>query len=147
MDAIRRRIPYLVLLLLTIGCGLLSRACPLGWHIWDKSVGDTLYAVVACLLLRLLFPAWPVLPAALLSLAWCYGVEAFKLTGHPADWAASRLSRLILGTTPSWHNIACYTLGIALVALADAGVRGAHPHAQVRQVSCPLQRPRHSPRD
>lgn len=120
MSAIRRGIPYLVLLLLTIACGLLSRAHPVGWYWWDKSLGDALYAAAAYFLLRLLLPARPALLAAVLSLVWCYGVEAFKLTGQPAAWSSSRVSRLILGTTPSWHNIVCYTLAIAIVAAADA---------------------------
>jgi Protein of unknown function (DUF2809) len=123
MDVICRRIPYLALLIGIIAWGLISRACPLGWYLWDKSLGDALYAVAGYLFVRLLAPRARVLVAGAVALAWCYGVETFKLTGWPAAWASWRVSRLVLGSTPSWHNIVCYTLGIATAAVVEVGVR------------------------
>ena len=57
-------------------------------------------------------------------MGFCLAVEAFKFTGLPADRAGWRVSRLALGTTPSWHKLACYLLAIA-VAAATEGIHAA----------------------
>src|ERR1700730_14308530 len=38
---------------ITISLGLMSRLCPIGWPLYDKSLGDVLYAVAAYLFLAL----------------------------------------------------------------------------------------------
>ena len=37
----------------TVALGLLSRLRPLGWFVYDKSLGDALYAIAAYLVLAL----------------------------------------------------------------------------------------------
>ena len=98
---------------------LVSRTCPIGWYPWDKSLGDALYAVAAYLLLRLALPALCVRTAAIMTLGFCLGIEAFKFTGFPGLWSARRLSRLLLGTTPSWHNVLCYALAVVIAAALE----------------------------
>jgi hypothetical protein len=79
-----RRLLYLLALLLAIGLGLTSRTVHVGWYVLDKSLGDALYAVAVYLGLRVLAPRlrprWP----ALVAVAFCLGIELFKLTGLPA---------------------------------------------------------------
>src|ERR1019366_7910445 len=104
----RRRLLYLAALALTVTLALASRSWPIGWYPWDKSLGDALYAVAAYLVLRIALPALRVRTAAMVALGFCLGVEAFKFTGLPAGWSTWRLARLLLGTTPSWHNLRCY---------------------------------------
>jgi hypothetical protein len=117
-----RRLRYLLALLLVIGLGLTSRSIAVGWFVWDKSLGDALYAVAVYLGFRVLAPRlaprWPAL-AAVVS---CLGIELFKFTGLPAAWASWWWSRLVFGTTPSWHNVVCYGVGIVAVAGVDAAV-------------------------
>jgi hypothetical protein len=103
----------LTALAVTVALGLLSRLYPLGWPLYDKSLGDVLYAAAAYLALALALPRWrPVLVAAL-ALAFCLAVESFQATGIPARYAHFGPVRWLLGTTFSWHDIACYGVGVA----------------------------------
>jgi hypothetical protein len=104
---------------ITVALGLLSRLHPLGWWVWDKSLGDVLYAVAAYLVLALvLFRRSPAVVAPL-ALAWCLGVECFQATGVPARFAHLVIVRLLLGSTFSWHDVGCYIVGVAAIAGLD----------------------------
>jgi hypothetical protein len=109
----------LAALAVTVALGLLSRLRPVGWPVYDKSLGDVLYAVAAYLALALLLYRRPQAQVAALALAWCLAVESFKLTGIPARHASLGAVRWLLGTTFSWHNIVCYVGGVALIAGVD----------------------------
>src|SRR3954469_3409502 len=108
----------LAALALTVALGLLSRLRPVGWPPYDKSLGDALYAAAAYLTLALLSRRPPALVAPL-ALALCLAVEGFQATGVPARHAHLGAVRWLLGTTFSWHDVACYVLGVAAVAAAD----------------------------
>ena len=102
-----------------VALGLLSRLWPLGWPVYDKSLGDVLYAVAAYLVLALLLYRWPPRLVAALALALCLAVESFQATGIPARYARFTVVRWVLGTTFSWHDVACYCVGVALIFAAD----------------------------
>ncbi len=106
-------------LVVTVALGLLSRLRPLGWYVYDKSLGDVLYAVAAYLALALLFfrrrPAAVAPPA----LALCLAIEFFQGTGIPGRYARFAAVRWLLGTTFSWHDVACYSVGVAAVGTLD----------------------------
>jgi len=104
-------------LLATIFIGLGSRRVYTGVFLFDKSLGDMAYAAAVFWLLRLArFPtAW----AATASLAVCLAIETFKITGLPAAWSGIPASRLLLGSTPSWHNVLCYAGGIVVATSLD----------------------------
>lgn len=109
----------LAALALTIALGLLSRLHPVGLPLWDKWLGDVLYAVAAYLALALLLiRARPSLVPPL-ALAACFAVEAFKTTGLPARYAEFAAVRWLLGTTFSWYNLMCYVAGVAAVTAVD----------------------------
>jgi hypothetical protein len=116
------RLRYLLALLAVAALGLTTRTVSVGWHVWDKSLGDVLYAIGAYLVLRFLVPRAAPRWAALVAAAFCLSIELFKFTGLPAAWASSRGSRLLFGTTPSWHNVICYAIGVTVVALADVAI-------------------------
>jgi hypothetical protein len=111
----------LIALVVTIALGLLSRLYPLGWSLYDKSLGDVLYAVAAYLALALIFFRWPFRLVAASTLAICLAIEFFKLTSVPlttASWlpSAGRSAQPSPGTTwpaicsawqPWWRWIAC----------------------------------------
>src|SRR5262245_45786083 len=102
----------LAALAFTILLGVLSRLCPVGWWPYDKSLGDVLYAVAAYLALALLFRRRSPALVAVVSLVWCLAVEFFELTDVPVHHAHLGVVRWLLGTTFSWHNLACYVIGV-----------------------------------
>jgi hypothetical protein len=106
-------------LLLTICLGLLSRLFPIGWHSYDKSLGDVLYAVAVYLVLALVFYRTKPVMIACLALVLCVAIECFKLTGIPVDYGDLLIVRWVLGTTFSWHNVGCYGVGVVVIAGVD----------------------------
>ncbi len=103
----------LAALAVTVVLGILSRSRPIGWYPYDKSLGDLLYAVAAYLVLALLLPRRSPTSITALALGLCLAVEVFKLTGIPEQLSHWGIVRWVLGSTFSWHNLACYGLGIA----------------------------------
>jgi hypothetical protein len=106
-------------LILTVALGVASRRYPIGLHLYDKSLGDALYAVAAYLTLALTRPRWRPFLVAVTSLGFCLAVEAFQLTGVPARHAHLGPIRWLLGTQFSWSDIGWYLAGIAGVASVD----------------------------
>jgi hypothetical protein len=111
-------------LAVTVALGLVSRLRPIGIYLYDKSLGDALYAVAAYLALALARPRMAPVKVALLSLAFCLGIELFQLTGIPARVAHVTPLRWLLGTHFSLHDAACYPLGIALILALDLAWHG-----------------------
>src|SRR5262249_13172931 len=109
----------LAALLATVTLGLLSRLCPVGWALYDKSLGDALYAVAAYLALALLLPRRRPRTVAALALGWCLAVESFQATGIPARLAHLPGVPWVLGTTFSWHDVACYVAGVTFALALD----------------------------
>ena len=102
-----------------VALGVLSRLFSIGYALYDKSLGDVLYAVAAYFALSLLYRLRPG-AAAPLALVACLAVECFKLTGLPARWSNLSAVRWLLGTSFAWHNLVCYAAGVALAAVVDA---------------------------
>ena len=109
----------LAALALTIALGVFSRLHPIGLPLYDKSLGDALYAVAAYLGLAVLFFRRSSSFVALLALCWCVAVECFKLTGVSARHADLGSVRWVLGTTFACHNLACYAVGVVVIAVID----------------------------
>jgi hypothetical protein len=131
-DVRRRRVFLLISLCITILLGLTSRRWPIGWSVYDKSLGDALYAVMVYLVIALLAPRTRTITCAIVAVAICLAIELFKLTGLPNAWRASAISRLVFGTTFSVHNLICYTLGISFIAIGDSFAR-REPHSGQRE--------------
>lgn len=117
------RATWLFTLVLIIALGLVSRIFPLGHPLWDKYLGDALYAAMVYAILRLFTKANP---ASLLvtSSAIMLAIEAFQLTGIPISMMASpqlptvMLARL-LGTHFSFVDLLAYLFGILGLWLID----------------------------
>jgi hypothetical protein len=118
--ATRRRLFCAALLAGVIACGIVTRVAPIGWSVYDKSLGDVLYAVAACLALAVLFPRASVMLVACFAAAACLAVEVLKLTDLNARLLMAPVIRWFLGTTFSWHNIVCYLSGAAIAGGLDA---------------------------
>jgi hypothetical protein len=109
----------LLVLVIVVSLGLLSRLRPIGWSLYDKSLGDILYAVAAYLVLALLLYRWHPLWVAPVALVLCLAVESSQATGIPARYEHIAVVRWILGTTFSWHDVGRYVVGVAVITVLD----------------------------
>src|SRR3954471_17753488 len=75
----------LLALAATVALGLASRLYPTGWFLWDRALGEVLYAVAAYLAWAILLLRKPPLLIAVIAFTCCLAVELFKLTGIPAE--------------------------------------------------------------
>lgn len=112
-------------LAVTVALGLASRQYPTGWFLWDRVLGEVLYAVAAYLVWAMLLLRKPPALIAAAAFASCLAVELFKLTGIPAENQHVSLVRWFLGMTFAVVNIGYYFVGAALAALADHATRGS----------------------
>ena len=117
MHVERRQLAWLAAI---IAAGLLSRAVRTGSVLFDKYLGDALYAAAVYMVLRLLYKR----PLPVQSMIAMTAIELFQLTGvpaalvssgHPILWVAGRL----LGTHFGWLDLAAYGVGIACARLAE----------------------------
>jgi hypothetical protein len=103
--------------------GLASRSVQTGFALFDKYLGDALYAVMVYGLSRMWMPASRVVVLAgfLMTL-----IEAFQLTGIPAALYASgplalRWAARLMGLGFSWLDLLAYAAGIGFVYSLDRG--------------------------
>jgi Protein of unknown function (DUF2809) len=115
----KRRLYCATALAAVIVLGIVSRAVPLGWPLYDKSLGDVLYATAAYLGLALLFPRWPVWFLAALAGGSCLAVEFLQLSEVNEKLLMIPALRWFLGTTFAWHDIVCYLLGVMVAVAVD----------------------------
>lgn len=102
---------------ITIALGLASRRFPIGVFVWDKSLGDALYAVMVYFVAALVRPSLGPRALGLLAFGISFAIELFQATGIPAR--LPRVLQLVLGTSFGWHDVVCYAVGAAFVALVD----------------------------
>ncbi len=104
-----------------IAIGLLSRLVHTGWLIFDKYLGDALYAAMVYGILRLM--VGPPMSALFAALGMT-SMELFQLTGIPAQLFASgslvvRLIACLMGTEFSVLDLVAYAVGIAGIFVVD----------------------------
>jgi hypothetical protein len=109
------------MLVALIAAGLLSRSVPTGFRLFDKYLGDALYAVMVYVLIRL---GGGTQRVALWAAFAMVAIECFQLTGIPAGMLRSehwivRMAARLLGTQFSFLDLFAYAAGIAGAALAD----------------------------
>jgi uncharacterized protein YjeT (DUF2065 family) len=114
-----------IALAVVIGLGLLSRAIPLGFVLWDKYLGDALYAAAVYLGLSLIGPQSKVkLRGALAATLVCV-IELFQLTGIPAQLNQSEnllvkaFAYLVLGSAFSPADLVAYGAGLLALIVVD----------------------------
>ena len=112
-------------LAITVVLGLASRLYPVGWFLWDRVLGEVLYAVAAYLALAVLLFRKPPLFIAVIAFVCCLAVELFKLTGIPAENQDVFLVRWFLGMSFAVVNLGYYFIGVVLSACADGATRGS----------------------
>src|SRR5262249_31872711 len=113
----------LLAMAVTVALGLASRLHPTGWFLWDRALGEVLYAVAAYLVWAMLLPRKPPLFIAAIAFTSCLAVELFKLTGIPAENQHVFLVRWFLGMSFNWVNLCYYFTGAVLAAFGDWATR------------------------
>ncbi len=121
VPALPTRASWGICLLSIVAIGLLSRSIHTGLVIFDKYLGDALYAAMIYVLLR---PRANPAPAAAGAMLVMTALECFQLTLIPAHMLASRhlivrLCAHLLGTQFSFLDLLTYGVGIAGIYLAD----------------------------
>jgi hypothetical protein len=113
----KRRIIYIILVTLVIIAGLLSRRMAFV-PLW---VGDTLWALMVYLMVRVVWIKAPVKQVTVVSLLFCFAIECSQL--YQAPWInqvrQTLPGKLILGQGFLWGDLLAYTLGIAIGAIAE----------------------------
>lgn len=108
----RNRIHYAIFILTTILLGLFSRTQYIPDFIYPY-FGDYLYAILFFLIFGFLFPYKKSFLILILSVVFCYGIEALQL--YQADWINNirnyKVGGLILGYGFLWSDMISYTLG------------------------------------
>jgi len=118
--AIKMRLILLVMLLVVIPSGLISRSY--GKYLPEfiaVYAGDTLWAAAVFLTLRILFPVTGLLKSAVTALLISFAVEFSQLYQSPwlNQLRATLLGRLLLGSVFLWSDLVCYSAGIALTVV------------------------------
>jgi Protein of unknown function (DUF2809) len=119
---LRSRGSWMALLVGIVATGILSRVVHTGLVVFDKYLGDALYAAMVYAILRLV---WTSASVALPAMIVMVGIELFQLTMIPAHMLGSehltiRICARLIGTEFSFLDLLAYGVGIGCVYLADA---------------------------
>lgn len=117
----RNRILYLILTIITIILGLLSRKVQGLPQIISSYSGDILWALMVFFLFSFLFNKKSTIFILVISIIFSYGIEISQL--YHVHWIdsirATSLGGLILGFGFLWSDIVCYTVGIIIGSVID----------------------------
>jgi hypothetical protein len=108
-----------------IAMGILSRVVHTGLAVFDKYLGDALYAAMVYGFLRLLSRA---AAAAACAMVVMTAIELFQLTMIPAHMLASeqlmtRICAQLLGAEFSFLDLLAYGVGIGCIYFVDSSQR------------------------
>ena len=118
---LRSQRSWIVAIVVMIAIGILSRVVHTGFSVFDKYLGDALYAAMVYAIFRVF---WKSAAVAIPALVVMTAIEFFQLTGIPARLLASehfvvRIGARLLGTEFSFLDLAAYGVGIACIYLVD----------------------------
>ena len=113
-----RRLTALLLAFFVIGVGITSRLVESGWPLWDKYLGDALYAILLYLGITFLWPSGSISGRGWGAIIAVFAIETFQLTGIPrqmsqTDSLVLRLAAIALGTHFSWLDMVAYAVSIS----------------------------------
>jgi hypothetical protein len=119
---LRSRRSWVLCLVGIVALGILSRVVQTGSVIFDKYLGDALYAAMVYVILRLLWKTPTVAAGAMVVMTL---IELFQLTAIPARLFASehliiRLCARLMGTHFSFLDLLAYAFGIGCLYLLDS---------------------------
>jgi hypothetical protein len=112
---------WIFLLVGIIAVGMISRVVHTGLVVFDKYLGDALFATMVYTILRLL---WRSASVALPAMVVMAGIELFQLTMIPAQMLFSkhliiRICARLVGTEFSFFDLFAYAVGIRCIYVGD----------------------------
>ena len=121
---LRSQASWILCLIGIIAIGILSRVVHTGLVVFDKYLGDALYAAMIYVILRLSWRAAAV-AVAVSTMAVMTLVELFQLTMIPAHMLANehlivRICARLMGTEFSFLDLLAYGVGIGCIYLTDS---------------------------
>ena len=122
---LRSRLSWVFGIVGIIAVGILSRVVHTGLAVFDKYLGDALYAMMVYGILRLLSRA---AASAVCAMVVMTAIELFQLTMIPAHMLASehlmtRICARLLGVEFSLLDLLAYGVGIGCIYLLDSSQR------------------------
>jgi glycopeptide antibiotics resistance protein len=118
----RNRFLYILLIILTVACGLASRHYSSSLPLWVKLyAGDALWALMVFFLCGFVFRNKSTRWIAVASLLFSFSIEFSQL--YHAPWIDAirntRIGALILGFGFLWSDLISYSVGISLGILVE----------------------------
>lgn len=117
----RSRLLYLILTIIVMILGLLSRKISGLPKIIELYLGDILWALMVFLMISFVFNRKSVTFITIVSICFSYGIELSQL--YHAPWIDAirntTLGGLILGFGFLWRDLVCYTIGIIIGIIID----------------------------
>jgi hypothetical protein len=110
---------------LVAATGITSRVVYVGSPIWDKYLGDAVYAAVFYLTLALVWKEGRIATKATLTMVYVTAIELFQLTQIPAHLNQSSIlavrafAYVVLGSAFGWWDMLAYCIGTGAALLAD----------------------------
>ncbi len=122
VEGLRSRMWWMLCLVGIVAVGILSRVVHTGLVIFDKYLGDALYAAMVYAILRLI---WRTAAVAMAAMVLMTVIELFQLTMIPArmltnEHSIVRICARLLGTEFSFPDLLAYGVGIACICLVDS---------------------------
>lgn len=118
----RNRLIYALIMPIVVVLGIGSRAFP---EILPDFVatyaGDTLWALMAFIMIGFIFPSLSTVKVAALALLFSLSIELSQL--YHAPWIDEirqyRLGALVLGHGFLWSDLVCYSVGVAMGVVGE----------------------------
>jgi hypothetical protein len=107
------------------GLGIVSRLFPVGFILWDKYLGDVVYAAVFYLCLSLIWPRGAIAGKAFWTVVYVVAIETFQLTpipvqlGHSDNLVIRLFAYVVLGSRFSGWDLLAYGVGLAAIIVVD----------------------------
>jgi hypothetical protein len=119
---LRSRLSWVFCIVGIIAMGILSRVVHTGLAVFDKYLGDALYATMVYGILRLFSKA---AASAVFAMIVMTGIELFQLTMIPAHMLASehlmtRICARLMGVEFSFLDLLAYGVGIGCIYFVDS---------------------------
>ena len=122
------RVYYSLSIIMTIIIGISSRVFETGNPVFDKYLGDALYAILIYLLLGFLWDEIRPIIKLIISTIVVLMIEIFQISGIPLQLSQSdnillRIISILIGTEFSFHDIYAYIIGLVIMYLLDVWFR------------------------